>query len=62
MYWHMLRIYKAHRIKYVENTNTKDDFLSLESVFPASNVTHCATLIKIFTEQKCNAPSSDTGQ
>lgn len=58
----MLRIYRAHRVKYVESTNTKDDFLSLKSVLPASNMTYCATLIKIFTEQKFNAPSSDTRQ
>lgn len=58
----MLRIYKVRRVKYVENTNTKDDFLSLKSVLPASNMTYCATPIKIFTEQKCSAPRSNTRQ
>lgn len=42
--------------------NTKDDFLSLKSVLPASNMTYCATLIKIFTEQKCSALRSNTRQ
>ena len=42
----MLRIYKAHGVKYVENANTEDDFLARKSVLPASNVTYCATLIK----------------